>query len=305
MNEPIELLSTISGERLDKFLSMNIPDLTRNAAVNLISSGNCRVNGIIVNSKSFTVKIGDAVTLSLPKVRDYSILSEDIPLDVRYEDADLLVVNKPRGMVVHPANGHYSGTLVNALMFRCKCELSGINGVARPGIVHRLDKDTSGLLLIAKHDKAHNFLARQIKNRSVRKEYRTIVRGGLDIGGEINAPIGRDPADRKKMRTVRNSDKSRLKSREAVTRYEVIKNYGVYTYLSVHLITGRTHQIRVHMAHIGHPVAGDAVYGDGKPKWLDGQCLHARLIGFTRLDGEYIEVESELPDYFTKFLGTL
>jgi len=204
--------------------------------------------------------------------------------------------------VVHPANGRYSGTLVNALMFHRKGELSGINGVARPGIVHRLDKDTSGLLMVAKHDRAHNFLARQIKNRTVEKIYSAIVRGGLDGEGEINAPIGRDCADRKKMSVVRDT---RLKSREAVTRYKVIANYGVYTYLSIHLVTGRTHQIRVHMAYIGHPVAGDSTYGDGKPKWLDGQCLHAGRIGFTRLDGEYIEVESESPEYFTKFLGEL
>lgn len=294
---------TETGKRLDRFLAENVPDLTRNAAANLIRGGNCRVDGIAVSSKSFAVRTGGVISLTLPEAREYGILPEDIPLDIRYEDGDLLVVNKPRGMVVHPADGHYSGTLVNALMYHRKGELSGINGVIRPGIVHRLDKDTSGLLLVAKNDRAHNFLARQLKNRSVKKEYSAIVRGGFNNnGGEINAPIGRDTSDRKKMRVIFDS---RLKSREAVTQYEVVANYGAYTHLSIRLITGRTHQIRVHMAYIGHPVAGDATYGDGKPKWLNGQCLHAGRIGFTRLDGEYIEVESELPEYFTRMLGEI
>jgi len=299
----IELVSTISGERLDKFLSENISGLTRTAAANSIKNGGCIINGNVVNLKSFTVKPNDRISFSLPETAESDILPEDIPLDIRYEDADLLIVNKPRGMVVHPANGHYSGTLVNALMFHRGGGLSGINGVARPGIVHRLDKDTSGLLIAAKNDKTHYALSEMLKNRLIRKEYRAVVRGSLTRGGEVNAPIGRSGSDRKKMCVVSDN---RLKSREAVTKYEIITNYKAYTYLCLQLITGRTHQIRVHMAYIGHPVAGDTLYGDGKPKWLGGQCLHAGKIGFTHpTSGEYVEVESELPEYFMKMLGEI
>jgi len=307
----IEIVSTVFGERLDRFLSETLSDLTRTAAANLIKDGCCTVNGKAVNSKSFTVSEGDLITLTVPALTEPIIIAEEIPLDIRYEDGDLLIVNKPRGMVVHPAAGHYSGTLVNALMHHCRDNLSGINGVARPGIVHRLDKDTSGLLLVAKNDKAHNALSEQLKNRLIKKEYHAVVHGRITQGGEVNAPIGRSATDRKKMRVVSDN---RLKSREAVTKYEVIANYAAndeaYTYLSLQLITGRTHQIRVHMAYIGHPVAGDKTYGCGKPKKidkiLDGQCLHAKRVGFTHpRSGEYMEVDSELPEYFTKTLGEI
>jgi len=299
----IELVSSETGERLDVFLSRNVTDLTRTAAANLIKNGGCEVNGVIVNSKNFTLKTGDKTVLTIPEAVRADILPENIALDIRYEDKDLLVVNKPRGMVVHPANGHYSDTLVNALMFHCGDSLSGINGVARPGIVHRLDKDTSGLLLVAKNDRTHNALSEQLKSRLISKTYQAVVCGSVKSDGEVNAPIGRSSYDRKKMRVVSDG---RVKSREAVTKYEVVADYGMYTHLSIQLITGRTHQIRVHMAYIGHPVAGDAVYGSGKPKWLNGQCLHAGKIGFTHpSSGEYIEVESELPEYFVKFLERL
>ena len=216
-----------------------------------------------------------------------------------YEDNDLLVVNKPKGMVVHPAAGHYSGTLVNALMYHCKDSLSGINGVLRPGIVHRMDRDTSGLLIVAKNDRAHNVLAEQIKAHSFTREYMAVVQGAIKEDGTVDAPIGRHRTDRKKMCVTQQNSKN------AVTHYFVQQRYVKNTLLRLRLETGRTHQIRVHMAYIGHPVTGDEVYGSGEPKWLCGQCLHAKKIGFVHPDGRYLEFDSPLPDYFLRLLKSL
>ena len=289
-----------SGERIDKFLSdMSGGELTRTAAASLAESGNCLVNGKPVK-KNYKLKAGDRAELTVPEPAETQILPEDIPLDIVYEDAELLVVNKPKGMVVHPAAGHYTGTLVNALMFHCKDSLSGINGELRPGIVHRIDKDTSGLLIVAKSDAAHRGLAEQIKAHSFTREYEAVACGYIGQDGTVDAPIGRHRTLRKQM-CVTNEN-----SREAVTHYHVIKNYAGYTHLRLRLETGRTHQIRVHMAYIGHPIAGDEVYGSGKPAALHGQCLHAKKIGFIHpLSGEYMEFDSELPDYFRSFLKSI
>jgi len=285
--------------RLDKWLSEN-ENVSRNQAVTLIESGNCIVNGVIIASKKHMVGESDEVVLTIPEPEPVDILPEDIPLDILYEDADLLVVNKPRGMVTHPSHGHSSGTLVNALMFHCGENLSGINGKVRLGIVHRLDKDTSGLLIVAKNDSAHNAIAAQLQARTVLREYEAVVCGNVknaDEFVEIYAPIGRSISYRKKMCVT---DKN---SREAVTQYKVVMNYGRYTHLRIRLITGRTHQIRVHMAYRGYPVAGDSLYGNGKPASLNGQCLHAKKVGFTLpKSGEWLEVESELPGYFEEFI---
>ena len=292
-----EFTALASGDRLDKFLSESVEDLTRSAAVKLIEDKNCLVNGKAV-AKNYKLRAGDAVKLEIPDAISVDILPENIPLDIVYEDDDLLVVNKPKGMVVHPAPGHYSGTLVNALMYHCKDSLSGINGEIRPGIVHRIDKDTSGLLIVAKNDTAHRGLAGQIKEHSFTREYEAVVNGSVKEDGTVNAPIGRHKLDRKKMCVTTEN------SREAVTHYFVIENFGDMTHLRLRLETGRTHQIRVHMAYIGHSVAGDEVYGTGKPKSLMGQCLHAKKIGFVHpVTNEYLEFDSELPEYFKKFLN--
>ena len=284
--------------RLDKQIAEN-SELTRSAAVKLLEKGLVLINGKAAGKKDIP-KLGTEIIITLPEPENVDILPENIPLDIVYEDDDLLVVNKPKGMVVHPAAGHYSGTLVNALMFHCGDSLSGINGEIRPGIVHRIDKDTSGLLMVAKNDTAHLGLSEQIKAHSFTREYQTVVTGSIKEDGTVDAPIGRHKTDRKKMCvTLENS-------REAITHYSVIRNYAGYTYLNVRLETGRTHQIRVHMSYIGHAVAGDEVYGNGKPKWLCGQCLHAKKIGFVHpRTGEYMEFDSELPDYFKKFLKSI
>ena len=299
MNE-LRLTAYTSGDRLDKFISESSSgDITRSAAVKLIESGSCLVNGK-AEGKNYKLKIGDEVTVVIPEPEEIDILPEDIPLDIVYEDEHLLVVNKPKGMVVHPAPGHYSGTLVNALMYHCKDSLSGINGEIRPGIVHRIDKDTSGLLIVAKNDIAHNGLAAQIKEHSFTREYEAVVNGSIKEDGTVDAPIGRHKTDRKKMCVTTEN------SRNATTHYFVLGNYGSYTHLRLRLETGRTHQIRVHMAYIGHSVVGDEVYGNGKPKWLMGQCLHARKIGFIHpVSGEYLEFDSPLPEYFTKLLRSI
>lgn len=281
--------------RLDKLISDN-SELSRSAAAKLIERGLVTIDGKPTDKKTVP-KSGEKAVVTLPEPEEKDILPEDIPLDIVYEDADLLVVNKPKGMVVHPAAGHYSGTLVNALMFHCRGSLSGINGEIRPGIVHRIDKDTSGLLIVAKNDFAHIALSEQIKAHSFTREYQTVVCGCIKRDGTVNAPIGRAKQDRKKMCVTSEN------SREAVSHYFVLRNYAGYTHLAVRLETGRTHQIRVHMSYIGHPVAGDEVYGNGKPKWLAGQCLHAKKIGFVHpRSGEYLEFDSELPDYFKRFL---
>lgn len=287
------------GVRIDKLICDNIETLSRSAASSLADEGRITVNGVSVNKK-YKPKSGDEITIDIPEPKELEAEAEDIPLDIVYEDNDLLVVNKCKGMVVHPAPGNYSGTLVNALLYHCKGSLSGINGVLRPGIVHRIDKDTSGLLIVAKNDKAHIGLAEQIKVHSFSREYEAVVYGRLkDDSGTVNAPIGRSKIDRKKMCVTE------CNSKPAVTHYSVIDSGGGFSHLSLKLETGRTHQIRVHMAYLGHAVAGDPVYGPQKViTELRGQCLHAKKIGFVHpITGEYLSFDSELPDYFKRFLS--
>lgn len=291
----------MAGERIDKVISAASGELTRSAVQKLLESGAVKAGNAVV-SKNYKVKAGEMISVVIPEPRELDVKAENIPLDIRYEDSDLLVVNKPKGMVVHPAAGNYDGTLVNALLYHCKGSLSGINGVIRPGIVHRIDKDTSGLLIVAKNDFAHISLAEQIKYHTFSREYQTVVYGGFKgDDGTVDAPIGRHPVDRKKMCVTEKN------SRYAVTHYEVVRRFDSFTHLKVRLETGRTHQIRVHMAYIGHPVAGDPVYGPKKViTELHGQCLHAGLIGFKHpRSGKYIEVTSELPEYFQSFLRRL
>ncbi len=292
---------SLDNMRIDKALSLEVKDFTRSHIQNVFDENGVTVNGRTV-SKSYKLSVGDEVVFSPPELKVLDAKPEKIPLDIVYEDDYLLIVNKPRGMVVHPAPGNYSGTLVNALMYHCGDRLSGINGVIRPGIVHRIDKDTSGLLIVAKNDFAHEKLALQIKEHSFTRRYMAVVHGNIkNDTGVIDAPIGRNPNDRKKMCVT---DKN---SRNAVSKYEVLERFGNFTLVRVTLETGRTHQIRVHMSHIGHPVAGDPVYGpkNGVAK-LHGQCLHAEFIGFCHpYDGKYIEFSSELPDYFSEFLELL
>lgn len=285
--------------RIDRAVADAFPDFSRSRIQKMAENGCISVNGKTV-SKSFKPKADDEVIVYVEPAEDDTAQPENIPLDIRYEDDCLLVVNKPKGMVVHPAPGNRSSTLVNALLYHCKGSLSGINGVLRPGIVHRIDKDTSGLLLVAKNDFAHVSLAQQIKEHSLTREYAAVVHGRLkEPEGTVNAPIGRNPNDRKKMAVVN------VNSKPAVTHFYVVEEFPQFTYVRLRLETGRTHQIRVHMAYIGHPVAGDAVYGSQKNciSSLNGQCLHARLLGFTHpVTGERIEISSELPPYFEDFL---
>jgi 23S rRNA pseudouridine1911/1915/1917 synthase len=262
-----------------------------------------------LKSKNYRLRENDTVEVAIPVPVPYEAKAEDIPLDIVYEDSDLLVVNKPKGMVVHPAAGNYEGTLVNALLAHCGSSLSGINGVMRPGIVHRIDKDTSGLLIVAKNDMAHQGLAEQIKVHSFKRVYEAMVVGQIKVdSGRVDAPIGRHPVYRKKMAVFSKTDEALSKNiKQALTYFEVVDRYKGYTHIRVRLETGRTHQIRVHMASLGHPVAGDTVYGTGKQSVaLQGQCLHARVIGFLHpRDGRYIEFESPLPKYFKDFLERL
>lgn len=287
-----------TGERIDKVICQAIDGMSRSAVQKIIDDGNVSVGETVI-SKNYKTRRGDIIKVFIPQAKELEVTAENIPLDIRYEDNDLLVVNKPKGMVVHPAAGNYDGTLVNALMYHCKGSLSGINGVIRPGIVHRIDKDTSGLLIVAKNDFAHINLAEQIKVHSFTREYQSVVYGKIkNDSGMVDAPIGRHPVDRKKMAVTPKNSKN------AVTHYKVIKEYDGFTHLGLRLETGRTHQIRVHMSYIGHPVAGDPVYGPKKViESLSGQCLHAGLIGFKHpRTNEYIEIKSELPQYFTDFL---
>lgn len=296
----LSVLEEADGVRLDKFLSDNIDYLTRSALQKLIVSGNVTMEGKIV-AKSRVVKSGEEVVLLVPDAVELDVEAENIPLDIYYEDDDLLVVYKPKGMVVHPAPGNHTGTLVNALLWHCKDSLSGINGILRPGIVHRIDKDTSGLLLVAKNDFAHIHLAEQIKEHTVNRIYQAIVYGtNLPEEGDVDAPIGRSVKDRKKMTIIDTG-------RSAQTHFSVVRRYRGFTHIQCKLRTGRTHQIRVHMASLGHPVAGDPLYG---PKavieQLHGQCLHAGTIGFIHpRTGEYMEFNAPLPDYFTAFENRL
>lgn len=295
----VEDLANGEQIRIDKWIADNYEELTRSAVQKLIIEGKVELNGRSV-SKSCSVSNGDSISIEIPEPVELDISPEDIPIDIVYEDDDLLVVNKPKGMVVHPAPGNYSGTLVNALLYHCQGRLSSINGVIRPGIVHRIDKNTSGLLIVAKTDRAHNSLARQIKAHSFMREYQAIVCGRFkEETGVIDAPIGRHPIDRKKMCVIEKN------SKPAKTEYTVLQVYGRHTLVKLNLFTGRTHQIRVHMAYIGHPVYGDDVYG--KPsKYCEGQCLHAKKIGFVHpTSRNYIEFDSELPEYFKNVIKKL
>ena len=301
MSEQVVLTASAEdkGSRIDRYISENITELTRSGVQGFMEKGLILVNGGEV-SKNYKLRGGEEISVEIPEPEPMDAVPEDIPLDIVYEDEDLLVVNKPKGMVVHPAHGNYTGTLVNALLHHCGNSLSGINGVIRPGIVHRIDKNTSGLLIVAKNDASHLKLAEQIKEHSFTREYEAVACGYFkDTEGTVDAPIGRHKTDRKKMCVTSEN------SRNAVTHYSVIKQYGGYAHLRLRLETGRTHQIRVHLSYIGHPVLGDEVYG--KPyKGLEGQCLHARKIGFIHPStGEYMEFCSDLPDYFISVLTRL
>jgi len=295
--DEIKLISEKSDLRIDAYISSKLDSLSRSAVQKLIGDNNITVNNKAIN-KNYKIKINDEIKVIMPPPQVLDVKAEDIELDIVYEDSDVAVINKPQGMVVHPAAGHYSGTLVNALMNNVE-DLSSINGVLRPGIVHRLDKNTSGLLIIAKNDLSHNFLSNCLKEHSINRIYYALVEGVVkNDKGVINAPLGRSEKDRKK-RCVTTKN-----SKEAITNYDVIKRYKKYTLIKLKLETGRTHQIRVHMKHIGHPVVGDDVYGKEDKKFgLKGQLLHSKSIGFIHpTTKEYLEFDSELPDYFKKVL---
>ena len=288
-----------SGMRLDKFLTEIYPDQTRSFLQKLVKSGEIKVNGKPVIKAGFVVEGGDQVSASIPTPQAVEIEAENIPLDILYEDADVLIVNKPKGMVVHPSAGHYSGTLVNAIMYHCADSLSGINGEIRPGIVHRIDMDTTGALIICKNDAAHVDIAEQIKEHTVTRRYRVVK----EDEGTIEGAIGRHPTQRKKMAINEKNGKP------AITHYKVLQRFAKYTYMEFRLETGRTHQIRVHMASIGHPLLGDELYGNPKNlamKGLQGQTLHAMVIGFVHpTTHEYMEFEAPLPEYFQNLLQKL
>lgn len=296
-----EIITVTDEEgRIDAFIASKL-SLSRSFAAELIDEGKVLLNGSVVKKRAL-VKSGDEVLVEIPELKEPEAVPQDIPIEVVYEDDDLLVVNKPKGMVVHPAPGNSDGTLVNALLYHCKGSLSGINGVSRPGIVHRIDKDTSGLLIVAKNDTAHIHLAEQIKEHSFTREYLAICYGNVkQENGLVSAPIGRDPKNRQRMAVVYKNSKS------AVTHYEVVERFEGFTMMRFRLHTGRTHQIRVHMSSIGHPIAGDPIYGPKKViTELEGQCLHAGKIGFIHpKSGNYLEFEAELPQYFNKFKAKL
>lgn len=287
-------------ERIDKWISNSLQNLSRSYIQKLIKENRVFVNGK-PQKASYRLKVDDEILFQIPEAVEPEILAEDIPLNILYEDEDLLIVNKPKGMVVHPAPGHYSGTLVNAVMFHCRDNLSGINGVLRPGIVHRIDKDTTGSLVICKNDFAHNAVAAQLKEHSITRKYRAIVHGRLQEDGTVDAPIGRDAKDRKKMAVNEQNGKT------AVTHYKILDSFKEYTYIECQLETGRTHQIRVHMSSIGHPLLGDEVYGGKQAGYhLTGQTLHAMTIGLQHPSTrEYLEVSAPLPDYFQHLLEIL
>ena len=301
MREECFVTEETAGDRIDKFLAEQYEDLSRSFLQKLLKSGEVMVNGRPVKA-SYKAAEGDTISFEVPEAVEPEIVPEDIPLDILYEDHDVILVNKPKGMVVHPAAGHYSGTLVNGLMAHCKDDLSGINGVLRPGIVHRIDKDTTGILIVCKNDMAHQSIAKQLYDHSITRKYHAIVYGNIkEEEGTVNAPIGRSLKDRKKMGIV-------MDGKHAVTHYKVLKRLKKgFTYIECQLETGRTHQIRVHMASIKHPLLGDDVYGPKKSKYtLEGQCLHAKVLGFVHpRTGEYMEFEVPLPEYFEKLLNKL
>ena len=299
--EILSIIAEESGERIDALLARTIEDLSRSAAQRLIEQGAVLIEGRAVQ-KNTRCQAGDRITVTMPTTEEIDLVPQDLPLDVMYEDDDLIVVNKARGMVVHPAPGHPDGTLVNALLWHCGDSLSGIGGEKRPGIVHRIDKDTSGLLIVAKNDFAHQALSAQLADRSLSRVYEAVVRGRLrEESGIIDRPIGRHPIDRKRMAIVERT------GRPAVTHWEVLTRYNGYTQIRCRLETGRTHQIRVHMASIGHPLLGDGVYGAPSPeKGLEGQCLHARELKFVHpRTGEHVHLVTELPTWFTDVLARL
>ncbi|MCI9074278.1 MAG: RluA family pseudouridine synthase [Dorea sp.] len=301
MNEYFTV-ETEEGIRIDKYLALNLPDLSRSHVQKLI-----RDDLIIVNKKpvkaNYRLSLYDQIEVVIQEPEEPEILPENLPLDILYEDSDVIIVNKPKQMVVHPAPGHPSGTLVNALMYHCGKELSGINGVMRPGIVHRIDMDTTGSLLVCKNDMAHQKLAEQLKEHSITRIYKAVVHGNIkEDEGTVNAPIGRHPTDRRKMSIHAKQGRS------AITHFQVLERFGEFTYIQCRLETGRTHQIRVHMASIGHPLLGDAVYGPARcpVKGLQGQTLHAGTLGFMHpRTEEYLEVQAPLPDYFVDLLQKL
>lgn len=302
MNEVVfDILPEQEDERIDKCISNYMENLSRSYIQKIIKDGNVFVNDRAVKA-NYRVKTEDNIRFILPDSIEPDIPAQNIPLDILYEDQDILIVNKPKNMVVHPAPGHYEGTLVNAIMYHCKGELSGINGVMRPGIVHRIDKDTTGSLIVCKNDSSHNAIAELLKTHDITRKYRAIVYGNIvEEKGTVNTPIGRHPNDRKKMAINEKNGKC------AVTHYRVLERFGKYTYIECQLETGRTHQIRVHMASIGHPLLGDEVYSGRKsPFKLEGQVLHAMTIGFIHpRNREYMEFEAPLPEYFERLLSVL
>ena len=298
---PLHLTADRAGERADQFLARMLPELTRSAAQRLLEDGAVTLNGLPVK-KNYKTSLGDELVLALPDPAPIDVVPQDIPLDVIYEDDDVIAVNKPVGLVVHPAAGHPDGTLVNALLYHCGNSLSGINGELRPGIVHRIDRDTSGLIIAAKNDFAHLSLAEQLQDHSLSRVYEAVAVGGFrEDAGTVDAPIGRHPVDRKKMAVEPRN------GRPAVTHWRVLNRYPGYTHVECRLETGRTHQIRVHLASIGHPLLGDTVYGSKKPyPGLAGQCLHARKLKFRHPStGELVELECPLPDWFQGVLQRL
>ncbi len=302
MERQIRLTLDKKGERLDAALASLIEDMSRNALAKLVEEGKVTVNGAVCTQKKYRTSAGDEIVVDIPEPDILEVKPENIPIHIVYEDEDVLVVNKEKGMVVHPGAGNYTGTLVNAIMYHCGDSLSSINGVVRPGIVHRIDKDTSGLLMIAKNDMAHQSLAAQLADHSIKRSYQAVVYNNFtEDEGFVEAPIGRDPKDRLKMTvTDRNS-------RYAYTGYRVIERFGRFTYVECVLKTGRTHQIRVHMAYIKHPLLGDSVYGPKKSYYgVEGQMLHAKTLGFVHpRTGEYMEFDSELPEEFRNVLEKL
>ena len=298
----IEIVSNEENKRLDFLISNEIADMSRSRIQGLIEDGQVTVNGFVELSKNKKIKTGDIITINIPKPEVLSVKPENIPLEIVYEDEDVLVVNKPKGMVVHPAAGNYDGTLVNAIMYHCSDKLSSINGVIRPGIVHRIDKDTSGLLMIAKNDKAHESLSKQLESHSVLREYYALVNNNIrEDQIKIDKPIGRDRKERKK-RAVYG-----LNEKRAVTNVFVLERFGKYTLIKAVLETGRTHQIRVHMSYIKHPLVGDVMYGTKKQEFnVEGQLLHAKTLGFMHPSkNEFVKFDSDLPEDFTKILNIL